>query len=206
MAGYLRYYPQGSGAPELLTFDVVESEDVSREADVTDHPVEQGAAVSDHVRQRPDVIRITADVSNAPAESPATTYLANAKPPKFELVDATSDARPGDDARTTLNEIHAAGEVVELFLGTEADGRLYPSMVLQSLGFHRDPKLGDKLRFTATFKEIRVVQSQVVAAPTTTIPRAQGTTNRGKQPTKPASEADAAKSGSVLYQWFGAGL
>jgi hypothetical protein len=188
---YLRFFPGGSGAAvELLYFDVLESEEIGFEAEVTDHPIENGGVVTDHVRQRPGTISISALVSNTPVEGPRANYNPNASPPKYELVDAPSEARPGDDARETLETIQKAGDTVDLFLGEEDTGRLYDGLVLQSLGFPRDARTGTKLRFSATFRKVMFAESKVVAAPKTTEPRAVGVKDRGTQPTKPATDAE----------------
>lgn len=201
---YLRYFPGGSGeAVELLFFDVLEQEERDLEAEVTDHPIENGGVVTDHVRQRPGSIRITALISNTPVEGPRATYNPNASPPKFELVDAPSEARPADDARETLESIHKVGDTVDLFLGEEETGRLYDGLVMQALSFPRDAKTGSKLRFSASFRQVLFAESKVVAAPKTKEPRAVGVKDRGTQPTKPASEAEKSSGDSLLLELFG---
>lgn len=201
---YLRYFPGGSGeAVELLFFDVLEQEERDLEAEVTDHPVENGGVVTDHVRQRPGSIRITALISNTPVEGPRATYNPNASPPKYELVDAPSDARPADDAREALEAVHKAGDLVDLFLGEEEEGRLYDGLVMQSLSFPRDAKTGSKLRFAAAFRQVLFAESKVVAAPKTKEPRAMGVKDRGTQPTNPASKAEAEAGDGPLRELFG---
>jgi len=50
----------------IITFDVIESENHESVAEVTDHPVEVGANISDHIRPLPDRLSLTAYTSNQP--------------------------------------------------------------------------------------------------------------------------------------------
>lgn len=204
MAGFIRYRPNGSEFTSEVIFDVVESEEEGRENEVTDNPVEKGADVTDHVRHKPATVRITALVSNTPRDANvAATYQPSASPPRFVLNTAQDEQRPGDDARATLLRIMEAGDTVELFLGTEKNGRSFPSMEMQSLSFPRDAKTGETVRFTASFKEVRIVESQSADLPTTAIPRNQAPVDRGPQSPKPASKKDSDAAGSGLHNMFG---
>jgi len=203
MSGHIRYYPNGSETASELTFDVVESEEVTLDNEVTDNPVEEGADVSDHVRQKPDVVRITATVSNTSTTGAQATYHPEMRPPKFVLKSKADNKRPGDDALELLKQLREAGDPVELYLGTKEHGRSYESMEITSLSFPRDAKTGDVLRFSASFKKVRIAESETVAAPKTAVPRSQGTTERGTQPAKTTSGADSDKAGSTYHHWFG---
>lgn len=57
----------------IVTFDVIESELHETVAEVTDHPVEVGVNVSDHVRPLPDALSLVAYTTNQPiAPNPFT--------------------------------------------------------------------------------------------------------------------------------------
>lgn len=200
MSGFIRYNPGGSEFTSQLIFDVVESEEITLENEVTENPVEKGSDVADHVRKKPTGIRLVADVSNVALAPPVeSTYVPTEG--RFKPLSAIERTRPGDDARTTLERIHAEGLPVELFLGTDEFGRSYTNMELATVGFQRDPKTGDIVRFSLAFKEIRIVESQVVAAPKTASSRGQPTVDRGTQPKKDAPKSDADKAGSTLQHW-----
>lgn len=202
MSGLIRYNPGGSEFTSELIFDVVESEEINLENEVTENPVEKGSDVSDHVRKKPTGIRLVADVSNT-ALAPPVESAYEPTQGRFKPLGVLERTRPGDDARTTLERIHEEGLPVELFLGTDEFGRSYPNMELATVGFSRDQRTGDIVRFSLTFKEIRIVESQVVAAPKTAAPRGQPTTDRGTQPTKEAPKSDADKAGSALHHFLG---
>lgn len=62
-AAYLMY---GKGVPSSMRFDVVLSETHTSSAAVTEHPVERGPNVTDHVRKQLDSITLEVFVSNTP--------------------------------------------------------------------------------------------------------------------------------------------
>jgi Dit-like tail protein len=59
----------------FVTFDVVTAEEHERTSTITDHPVEEGINVVDHVRPLPDRLTLEAYVSNAPINSPDALRL-----------------------------------------------------------------------------------------------------------------------------------
>jgi hypothetical protein len=50
----------------IITFDVIESESHETVAEVTDHPVEVGLNISDHIRPLPDRLSLTGYTTNQP--------------------------------------------------------------------------------------------------------------------------------------------
>ncbi len=203
MAGYIRFHPQGSEFSSLLVFDVVESEEVTFDADVTEHPVERGADLTDHKRLKPVGIRLTADLANTPTTPLAAVFHPEMEPPQFVPMESHEVQRPGDDGRSALERIHESCETVEVFLGLEDQGRLYESMMIQSLVFSRDGKTGDVVRFNATLREVRVAESELVSVKRVKVARAEGKVERGLQGKKEASDADAAAAGTVAHNLFG---
>lgn len=55
----------GSG---VLKFDIVEEQDVTREADIVEHPVETGAQFADHYRVKLRTVKLTAFLSQEPTD------------------------------------------------------------------------------------------------------------------------------------------
>lgn len=62
---FLRWTPKG-GQRQFLSFDVVPGETQMASASVTEHPVEKGPDVTDHVRQNLDQVKLECVVSNEP--------------------------------------------------------------------------------------------------------------------------------------------
>lgn len=162
-------------SPTPATIDVLEldasvSEEHGFEADVTEHPVEKGANITDHVRQKPRTVRITGIVSNTPLPS-FTAPLAN--------------LGAGDRAVAAwqnLQEIHLSGKLVTVVTSLEE----YADMALVSVSVPRDAQRGNVLEFTAVLRQVTTVESESVSAPDAPRPRRK---SKGKQATKPAPEA-----------------
>jgi hypothetical protein len=157
---------------EELTLDAAVSETHSGDAEVTEHPVERGANVVDHVRVKQDVLKIEGIITDTP-------------------IGAFGDAGRSQSAYETLLGIKNAGAPV--YVSTPL--REYSEMVMASLEVPRDAKTGAGVRFSASFRKI--VTAETLTAKVA-VPNAKK--DLGKKPTAaatPAVEAKA-KSGFLL--------
>ena len=150
--------------------DIAETESHVFESDVTEHPVETGSVVTDHVRNKPAIISFQGVVSNTPIGELAV---------RRGMTDETSGIRPGDDAYARLIAIREARQPVTI----ETSRGVFADMVMQSLSEPRDPTTGDAFVFQVTFKQIRFVTNNRTTVPVA-VPRAARTVNRGNVPTK----------------------
>lgn len=66
MGAFLTWVPDGGGDAKSLYFDVCTEEDKDFSSTVTEHPVEDGVNVADHVKKELDKLSIEVFVSNAP--------------------------------------------------------------------------------------------------------------------------------------------
>lgn len=133
-----------------LKLDCSVSETHSFENEVTENPVERGAVVSDHKREKPNGVTITGLVTNTPIPQD-----------EREKDDASQRA---EAAFTRLLELRASKELFTV----KTKRRTYNNAALISLSVPGDASIGDALQFTAVFREIRVVDSKTVALKTTT--------------------------------------
>lgn len=147
--------------------DATVSQSHDRSFQVTSHPVEAGADVTDHVRALP--VRLTLDcvVSNAPLEPVASAR---------EI-----DTRPSDDAHAHMKALQKRPVTVE------TDLEVYQNMVLESLTEPVTAQTGDGLRFTAVFQQIELVTNERATVPVA-VPRAKKKVNRGSKPPKSAPD------------------
>jgi hypothetical protein len=164
-----------------LDASLTETHDVENE--VTEHPVEAGYVITDHVRRKPQRVTIEGIVSNTPVISKAVRFATGG--------DSVEDGR-AESAYATLMAIFDSAKVISIITGLKQ----YDNMVVESLRFPRDKNTGSTLRFTACCKEIRVAASQTVKV---TQPRGAGQQHSGK---KSAAEAPAPieKPSSLLFQ------
>jgi hypothetical protein len=178
-----------------VVFDVFENESHKATAKVTDHPVESGAQVSDHVMQEPDTLDLVARVSNTP--------IVRAE----ERGDGIPDHLRVDQAYAALMVMKRAGEPVTVATSL----RFYQEMVITSVTITRDASTGDALAVSLSLREIRTATSKTVKArtPKKSSPRAQSPVEIGTTTTEPTppvvterAETMLKKGGSAVFGLF----
>jgi len=167
--------------------DVAVSEGHEFPSEVTQHPVETGADLTDHVRNRPIMITLEGVVSDTPIG-----LVANER---------SEDVLPSDEALAKLKEIRNRREPVTITtsLGT------YENMAMQSLSVPRSSSTGEALRFTCVF-----VQIQLITNERTTIrvaePRGKKKISKGAKASKDEADgvsptpAKSSENASILYK------
>jgi hypothetical protein len=177
-----------------LIVDIAISEEHSFENEVTDHPVESGGNVTDNTIDKPLTITITGLVSNTPLTQTGTAIPGATQASPF----------PADRARDKLLALKKARNPITVVdsLGT------WPNMVLEKLSIPRDAKIGDALKFTATFKELVIATNErtVVAV---SMPRAAALQKLGhrttKQPPEPPPSAKTEDHRTALHKLLSGG-
>lgn len=177
-----------------IKFDLEISEHHSLESQVTEHPIEDGSTVSDHVRIMPRKGSLVGLVTNHPLDKikeplPAefNERLSQIGNPGFfkslamqysrEIVAPLTDAdfagltklTPGEDNRARnawelFKELVAAKLPVTIMTGVEK----YADVIVTKVSTDRDSGTGDSLRFTVEFQEIRFVTLTEVEITTAT--------------------------------------
>lgn len=184
--------------PTLAKIDTIEldasiSESHMGEVEITEHPVEQGANVSDHARPKPDILTIEGMVSNTPVNRSQNQRKIESQ--GFQLTSATNAdsivGQPGvaETAYTKLLALKDSGKLITVATKLRA----YQNMILKSLTVPRDSKTGDVLRFQATFQRIRIAQNKAVDLPIKE-PQHKPKTNKGKKPSKPTDNPEPYRS------------
>jgi hypothetical protein len=199
-----------------LHFDVVITEDHERTAEVTDHSVEQGVAIVDHVRPLPDRVTLEVFVSNTPISSPdaqlAPLVLDIPQPGQGGflaggtsqiLADAASFIGLTKSYPTQLTamvqQFSADTDYVQNTYNTLTQLRdtatlltiatprqTYTNMIVERIAMHRDASTGTSATFELEFRQIRIVSSSIVDAPLPSIGRATPMANLGKKDPTPA--------------------
>lgn len=165
-----------------LAIDCTVTETHTATSTVTEHPVESGAKITDHIRPDPVQLSITGIVSDTPIGSKqvqravsvggASVQVTQQEPP-------SSATGFGRAAWAKLDAIRVAAKPVKVV----TRDKTYESMALVSLSVPKEAKTGGALYFTAQFKQIRIVYNRttkVVVAKATKSHKKQDT---GKQPT-----------------------
>lgn len=148
--------------------DCAEQEQHAFDSEVTEHPVENGADIADHIRARPVTVTMSGIVSDTPIGDLASRRALF--------------SRPSEEAYTRLLAIRDRRQPVTITtsLGT------FERMALSSLS--STPRTADGFFFTATFVQINVV-TNLRTTVRVAVPRAKGKLNRGAKPATPVPEA-----------------
>lgn len=121
--------------------DAALSEQHSFDSEVTAHPVETGADISDHIRAMPITVTLDCVVSDTPVGVLSTRR--------------DNTTLPSEDAFSLMLAIRDLREPVTI----ETSLRDFPDMALQKLSMPRSSRDGDSLRFQATFVQVKTVTS-----------------------------------------------
>lgn len=167
------------GSVEL---DASVSEVHTADAEITEHPVEAGANISDHIRQKPDTLTMEGLVSNTPLPAPSSdlTFRRTAGSVQFDSRSELEPARAGTAYRDLLS-IKESGTLVTVVTAL----RVYERMAIKNLSVPRDVKTGQAVRFTAQLVQVLTVESKTV---TVDLVSAKKKVSLGKKaaPTTPA--------------------
>lgn len=145
---------------DTITCDVTTSEVHQGEVEVTDHPVEEGANVTDHARTKPAMFTVEGIVTNTPLNSTQSRRIVEAFGQQLETTspeDALRDS-PGyaEEAYAKLEALRRTPKLITVITQL----RTYTNMLMTSLSVPRDPRTGDALRFSATFRELVIVKNK----------------------------------------------
>lgn len=167
-----------------VQIDVSVRETHRSSSEVTDHAIELGADISDHVRRLPDEVTLEGIVSDLP-----TNLLELGG---IELSGETAQKRYDD-----LIRIVEFADTFDLITGL----RTYSDMVFTRFEVDRDETTGKIIRFRADMKQLRFATSEevaVIVADETDTPKAAPETDVGPKKPPPASPAAATGMVSTL--------
>lgn len=156
-----------------LVMDVTVEETHTDELEITEHPVEQGAAVTDHAYLKPAAVTIKAGVSDSGPVSRGD--------------------KPSVVMYEELRKLQASREPFDLVTGK----RVYRNMLIKSLSVPDDAATANALIFTAELQQIIMATVKAV-----TIPRARQR-KRKTNATTDKGQVQAESRRSALSQAFG---
>lgn len=154
--------------PQLIKLDAIEvdctlSESYSYEADVTDFEVEVGSKISDHRRTNPVEFSISGIISDTPFPDESLDQARAQAQANFDgnIALLTDNAVISKNAFNRLEALYQRGDADDepVTFSIVTKFRTFDSMVVKSLKISRESGTGLALPFTATFKQIRFVQT-----------------------------------------------
>lgn len=170
--------------PILIEFDSTPREVLSGRAEPTDHPVEDGAIISDHVIDVPDEFELNGLISNRPILALAAERLRSIKGGTIE--------QRAEDAYDEIVRLRKTRTLVNV----TTELRDYEDMIILSETVTREPGTGKILDISIRFREFRTATIETVASPLPTDIIDAPTTDLGPQQTQPVTDK------SVLVQLF----
>lgn len=199
-------------ALELLKIDATRAEEHSFKAKATQHEVEDGANISDHVIKAGRTVTLNGVISDDPITITAAAIgnlagitgslvpglggaVATGAVSKLGSELISSGSKPSKDAIDILEYIYE--ENIPLMITTSI--KTYTNMIMESLNIPRNVRNANSLEFSASFREIRIVESEVVEIPpsATAVDGAIKEQPGGKKPSvEPDAQTQA--SGSTL--------
>jgi len=127
---------------------------------ITEHPVEQGAAITDHAFKQPARLRVTCGFSNSSFQAGYSSSYVNDMYSRFLQLQASR----------TLLDVYTAR-------------RQYTNMLIESLGLSTDIDTENSMIISVSLKQLILVQTETVTVPPNSVqkaPQATGsTTNTG---------------------------
>lgn len=178
----------------LVTLDA-SVEEIHRKTNVvTDHPVEEGVNIVDHIRHLPDEITISGVVTDTPLYILPSLFAPNPVDNR-----ATTQDRAGqgyDELERIMND----GELVEVITTL----RQYDSMHPTSFEVTRNAQTGNVIDFRMALRQVKTAVAEELSVPDPADPSNGNTADNGKQPTSPANDSQAgnAENRSLLFDAF----
>jgi hypothetical protein len=194
------YRPDGTSI-DALRLDAALRETHTHEAEATEHPVEKGANITDHIRQKPDGLTIEGVFTNTQLSEDGVTRAIETGGVIFETtVLADEESRAGavgyaEACYRKLVEAKEAGKLVSVVTGL----RSYDNMAITSITVPRDATIGDAVQFTIVLKQIIIVSTRLTKVDVRE-PKPKGKTKLGRQAAGAASEPTKTKAKSLLLQ------
>lgn len=179
---------------DSLEVDCTVSETHQADVEITEHPVEDSASVSDHMRPKQETVTISGIVTGTPSITGTSRTVTGTSPQGKEFKFTSSvpeDVANGaltriEAARDTLYRIKDGGRLVTVVTGVKT----YENMGLKSLTITRDGTTGVALHFVAVFVQVKVVSLKTTARLVTKTPAAKAKVNDGRKPTKEVDSLD----------------
>lgn len=172
------------GTTTILEVDITPTQGFERTAEVTEHPVEAGAPIADHVKLNNGVITLEALITNTPVRIPST-QMQGATRASGTTSTAAGDVTtlrwsgPFDRVRecdALLDSLVAARVVVTLATSL----RQIENLILTRYKVDRTTESGRALPATLEFKQIRLATTQRAEVPA--LRRLQRPATAGTQP------------------------
>jgi hypothetical protein len=182
-----------------VIIDVTLSERHTVSSEITENPVEEGAAVTDHVHINPEELVIDGIISdynqNIPIFGPIIQGVQ-------KLSGYYGETKRSVEAYNELVRIKNLRQPIQVTTGLKA----YDSMIIQEISVDRDKSKSTALYFSITLRQIRIVSSKIL--PSTIRPSKESSDLTSKQVdngqkvtnTVPLTDQESGSPGGITKQ------
>lgn len=171
------FYPDSKARLGELVIDAFLKETHTFSSEITEHPIEGGMTIVDHVHNQPFCLAIDGIISNTPmsligltAFDSAQRYFEDGENNDFALI-----------AFEKIEEIFKKREPISIATSLKT----YHKMVLENLSIERGGGAHESLHFSCTAKQIRLVHQERIKIPEPKTCRGRPKQKKGLQETKP---------------------
>lgn len=175
---------------QVLEFDACISEVHTGNASTTDHPVEQGANLTDHIQRTPEELQLTGIISDTPI-----VFLASVR---------AEPSIPGGDPRSRAQDAYGFIKNIKdsgLLCQVTTTLRDYANMAIVSFSVPRDKDRGRSVELSIGLREVLIATTEQVEAPSPVNNSRKKKTNQGKKQKTSTSSANQASSRSLLSRF-----
>lgn len=175
-----------------LEIDILDSRGISEKSTLSSNPIEDGSFITDNIRKEPTEISISARISSFSLNNSVIKQVSS-------LIKGKIPNRL-KDAHDELYRLYDAQEPITLVTKFKS----YENMVMTSLDFGSDAGDGEVLRFSVSFKEVQIAESQLVSVANSKIKNetAKKQSNFGRQVGGAATPAPAVSTGNITFGQF----
>lgn len=168
------------GQLDVIQLDAALTANHSADAEVTEHKIETGSNIADHIVVKPKQLRIDGLIVDFPLPGQAGGFGPGSL--GFKGRAATLYAQ--------LEALQASGTPIEV----RTSLKTYERMVLKGLSAPQDKATKGAVKFSASLHEVRFVDTVLVPVEVTRVNAAKSERDMGTQTTTPATEAERDKS------------
>ncbi|TXG75877.1 hypothetical protein E6Q11_06220 [Candidatus Dojkabacteria bacterium] len=177
------FYPDSKAHVGELVVDAFVHETYAFSSETSEHPIENGSSIVDHVHNKPISLAIEGIISN----TPMTLVVLAA----FDSVSRYVQGESNDFASIAFEKIEGLFKKREpLSIATSL--KTYDKMVLETLNVERGGGFfSDTLHFSCTAKQIVLVRQELIKVAEPKVERAKPKAKRGLQESKPIAKEQA---------------
>lgn len=174
-------YNKPKSAIGELMVDAFISESHAFSNEISEHPIDSGFSIVDHIQNKPISLSLDGIISNTPMD-----LIGLAAIDSVNRLLTKENNNFSEMSFKKIEELFAKREPITIATSLKS----YPNMVLESLTIERGGGGSEYLSFKCTAKQIRIVEQERIKIPEPKASRVKPKLKKGLQETKPVPEQE----------------